>query len=101
MAKSKSKGSVTRPAMAKSLPNVPPLMSYRRGKGLLVSIKTPFPETADDKITCAKSVIQAVIAAHDAEALQGENYDIHWPLSLAVELLDRASHQLDEQAVRS
>jgi hypothetical protein len=39
-----------------------------------------------------------VVAAQDA--LQGENYDIHWPLSMAVELLERASNQLDEEALR-
>jgi hypothetical protein len=26
----------------------------------------------------------------------GENYDIHWPLSLAVELLEQASLQIGE-----
>ncbi len=78
-----------------------PVMSFRRGKGLLVSMKASFPETIDDKITCAKAVIQAVVAANDAETLSGENYDIHWPLSLAVSLLEQASAQIDSQQVRS
>lgn len=55
-----------------------------------------FPATADQKIICAKSIIQANVAAHDAEALSDENYDIHWPLSLAVELLEQASQQMGE-----
>jgi len=76
-------------------------MSFRRDKGLLVSLKTPFPETVDDKVTCAKSVLQAVIAAHDAEALTGENYDIHWPLSLAVSQLEQASAQIEKLPVQS
>ena len=58
-----------------------------------------FPATADHKIVCAKHVIQAVIAAHDCGALEGEDYDIHWPLSLAATLLAQASDQLDKQEV--
>jgi hypothetical protein len=38
---------------------------------------------------------QAVVAAHDAGAMDGENYDIHWPLSMAIDLLEQASGQLD------
>jgi hypothetical protein len=99
MAKSKS----TRPRRkaAGATAECPALLTYKPGKGLLVSTKTTFPETADDKITCAKSIIQAVVAAHDAEALSGENYDIHWPLSLAVSLLEQASSQMDSQELQS
>lgn len=65
--------------------------------GLVVSMQEQaFPATADQKVICAKSIIQAVVAAHDAEALSGENYDIHWPLSLVVELLEQASRQIGE-----
>jgi hypothetical protein len=35
----------------------------------------------------------AVLAAHDSGALYDHNYDIHWPLNLAVELLEQASAQ--------
>jgi hypothetical protein len=65
------------------------------GCGLVVAMEQQtFPATADQKITCAKSIIQAVVAAHDSEALSGDNYDIHWPLSLAVELLEQATRQI-------
>ena len=58
-----------------------------------------FPECADDKVICAKSIIQAVIAAHDAEQDMG-NYDLHWPLSLAVEILEQAVEQSSKEGVR-
>jgi hypothetical protein len=63
--------------------------------------EAPFPATADHKITVAKHIVQAVVAASDSGALEGENYDVHWPLSLVVQLLEQASDQLDKQAVRS
>jgi hypothetical protein len=37
----------------------------------MVSTKAAFPQTVDQKVVCAKSIIQAVVAAHDAEALDG------------------------------
>jgi hypothetical protein len=61
----------------------------------MVSMTARFPESADDKIVVAKSIIQAVIAAHDTGTMDGENYDIHWPLSMAIDLLEQASGQLD------
>jgi hypothetical protein len=61
----------------------------------MVSLKSRFPESADDKIVVAKSIIQAVVAAHDAETLVDANYDIHWPLSMAIDLLEQASGQLE------
>jgi hypothetical protein len=69
-------------------------VSHAPGKGLVVSTQARFPRSADDKITVAKSIIQAVVAAHDAETMHGENYDIHWPLSMAIDLLEQASGQL-------
>jgi hypothetical protein len=69
-------------------------ISYSPRHGLMVSTQARFPETTDDKIVVAKSIIQAVVAAHDASALDGENYDIHWPLSMAIDLLEQASGQL-------
>ncbi|HEV7136292.1 MAG TPA: hypothetical protein VGN43_06635 [Steroidobacteraceae bacterium] len=69
---------------------------YQPGKGLLVSTKAMFPGSADEKVVVAKYIIQAVVAAQDA--LQGENYDVHWPLSMAVEPLERASEQLDQES---
>ena len=53
------------------------------------------PQSLGDQIICAKSIIQAVMAAHDSEALAGANYDPHWPLSAAVELLERAAEQAE------
>jgi hypothetical protein len=70
-------------------------VSHSPGRGLMVSTQARFPQSADDKIVVAKSIIQAVVAAHDAGAMDGENYDIHWPLSMAIDLLEQASGQLD------
>lgn len=60
-----------------------------------------FPHSIDDKIVCAKSIVQAVIAAHDGAQDLG-NYDIGWPLRVAVELLEQAADQVgrkqDEEA---
>jgi hypothetical protein len=70
--------------------------SHVPGKGLVVSTQARFPQSADDKIVVAKSIIQAVVAAHDAETLTDANYDIHWPLSMAIDLLEQASGQLGE-----
>jgi hypothetical protein len=52
------------------------------------------PRTADEKVTIAKSIIQATLAAHDSGELEGANYDIHWPLSMAINLLEEASGQM-------
>jgi uncharacterized protein len=78
-----------------------PPIGHQPGKGLVASIEARFPETADHKITVAKHIVQAVLAAHDSEALTGENYNIHWPLSMAIELLERASSQLDVAATNA
>ena len=48
--------------------------------------------TSDEKITAAKSIVQAVI--HAADHMDEENYDPHWPLSAAIDLLEQASVQL-------
>jgi hypothetical protein len=73
---------------------------HNPGKGLTVSTEARFPTTIGDKLICAKSVIQAVRAAHDTQALDGENYDMSWPLSLAIDLLEQASLQLSEAETR-
>jgi hypothetical protein len=67
---------------------------HQSGKGLVVSTLARFPAAIGDKVICAKSVIQAVRAAHDTQALDGENYDLSWPLGLAIDLLEQASHEL-------
>lgn len=87
MAKSKSAG--------KKAPKGP--IWHSPSRGLMVSMQARFPESADDKIVIAKSIIQAVVAAHDAGTMDGENYDIHWPLSMAIDLLEQASGQLGQQ----
>lgn len=76
------------------------LMHYKRGKGLMISTEASRPTSIADKITCAKSVMQAVRAAHDAQSLEGENYDIGWPLGLAIDLLEEASQELSEAETR-
>jgi len=53
--------------------------------------------TAAEKITYAKHVVLSTVAAHDAGTLEDANYDLHWPLSLVVELLEQASLQLDAE----
>jgi hypothetical protein len=70
-------------------------ISFSPRHGLLVSTRYHAPQSADDKIVVAKSIVQAVVAAHDAGTMDGENYDIHWPLSMAIDLLEQASSQLD------
>jgi hypothetical protein len=73
---------------------------HQPGKGLTISTEARFPAAIGDKLICAKSVIQAVRAAHDTQALDGENYDMSWPLSLAIDLLEQASAQLGKATVR-
>jgi len=90
-----ARNSLPRPNRGSHLP-----ISYQPGKGLLVSTQARFPESVDDKIVCAKSIIQAVVAAHDAAQHMG-NYDLHWPLSLAVEILEQAAEQFSKEGVRS
>ena len=72
-------------------------ISYLRGQGLMVSTKSTFPESTEDKIIVAKSIVQAALAAYDNGNLADENYDIHWPLSMAIDLLERAAEQLGVQ----
>jgi len=69
-------------------------ISFKKGQGLMVSTQSQAPRTADEKVTVAKSIVQAVMAAHDSGNLEDENYDIHWPLSMAIELLEQASAQM-------
>ena len=69
-------------------------ISHVPGRGLMVSTQARFPESADEKVVVAKSIMQAVVAAHDAGAMEGKNYDIHWPLRMAIDLLEQASDQL-------
>lgn len=70
-------------------------ISHVPSRGLMISTTSRYPQSADDKIVVAKSIIQAVVAAHDAGTMDGENYDIHWPLHMAIDLLEQASAQLD------
>lgn len=93
MAKSNSTRRSTRPKGRSSPP-----ISYQPGKGLVVSTQARFPVSVDEKIVCAKSIIQAVVAAHDGAQDMG-NYDIHWPLSLAVEILEQVADQLGKREV--
>jgi hypothetical protein len=73
-----------------------PLMSHQPGKGLVTSMEARFPATIADKLVCAKSVVQAVRAAHDSQALDGENYDLSWPLGVVIDLLEQASQDLSK-----
>lgn len=90
----KSKSSVKKAPKAKRAAIKGPI-SYVPGSGLMVSTSAQFPKSADEKIVVAKSIVQAVVAANDAGALDDANYDLHWPLSMAVDLLEQASSQLE------
>ncbi len=87
--------STPKPRSAKAIAPI----KHVSGRGLVVSTQArPFPQTPDAKVTCAKHIIQAVCTAHDSGPLEGQNFDIHWPLSLAVELLEQAGGQLDRES---
>lgn len=53
-----------------------------------------FPATASEKVVTAKTIVQAVLAVQDSEA-PPENYDMHWPLSMAIELLSEALEAIE------
>jgi hypothetical protein len=85
----------TRTKVRKPAPTLTPV-SHQLGKGLMISTKGRCPHGVEEKLVCAKSVVQAVRAAHDTQALDGENYDLSWPLSLAITLLEQVSEELGE-----
>jgi hypothetical protein len=85
-----SKSTVRKAARGKRISPRGPI-SHVPGRGLMVSTRAQFPESADEKIIVARSIVLAVVAAHDAGAMEGENYDIHWPLHMAINLLEQAS----------
>lgn len=96
----KSKHTVKKAPKAKRTATAPtgPVSDSPR-RGLMVSTRARFPESADQKVVVAKSIIQAVLAAHDTGAMDGENYDIHWPLSMVIDILEQATAQLDAHAL--
>jgi hypothetical protein len=72
-------------------------ISHVPGKGLVVSTRAQSPRSAEEKVVSAKSIIQAVVAAHDSASLVDANYDIHWPLKMVIELLEQAADQIDRE----
>ena len=94
---SKSKSTASRSCRpARHSPHNP--ITFQPGKGLAVSTgHNSFPETAEDKIIIAGSITKAVIRALDSEGANSDdlNFDPHWPLSMAVRLLEQAANQLD------
>jgi len=56
-----------------------------------------FPESVEEKVIVAKSIVLAVLVAHDSGNLDDENYDQSWPLRMVTELLDQAADQLDRE----
>lgn len=66
----------------------------------MISTEASRPTSIADKIICAKSVMQAVRAAHDSQSLDGENYDMSWPMGLAIDLLEEASQELSKAESR-
>lgn len=88
MAKSNRKPIARKAQSPKPIVSVP-------GEGISVSMALgPFPQTASLKVVCAKSILKAVMAAEDSTAVMNANYDIHWPISLAIELLEQADQQI-------
>jgi hypothetical protein len=65
-----------------------------------VSARRKVSVSASEKVIRAKSILQAVIAAENSGELQGENYDMTWPLRCAVEMLEDASLEVDEIETR-
>jgi hypothetical protein len=60
-----------------------------------------FPKSVEAKVTVAKSIVLAVRAAHDNGELEDENYDMSWPLSMVVELLEQAANQIDRERLEA
>lgn len=86
-----SSQSARAPAPRKSVP----VIRHQPGKGLVVSTRPPPDlEKAAGKIIEAKTIVQAVVAAHHSGNLDGKNYEMTWALDAAVELLEQASQQV-------
>lgn len=49
---------------------------------------------ASCKIIEAKTIVQAVVAAHHGASMDGKNYEMSWALDAAVELLEQANRQV-------
>ena len=77
----------------------PSLISHQPGKGLVVSTKAGWPDGLIPKITEARCIIQAVVASKDS--LDGEDYDISWPLDVVVRLLGEARELANEMPAAS
>jgi hypothetical protein len=60
-----------------------------------------FPKSVEDKVIVAKSIVQAVVAAHDSGALNDANYDVSWPLNMVIELLEQAADQIDQERLEA
>ncbi|MEJ1966483.1 MAG: hypothetical protein WDO56_35075 [Gammaproteobacteria bacterium] len=79
-----------------------PPITLQPAKGFMVSTgPNPYPETVDDKITVAASITKAVIRSLDSEGSNADDldFDPHWPLSMAVKLMELASLQLDRETL--
>jgi hypothetical protein len=55
-----------------------------------------WPVSTQDKVTTAKCIVQAVLAADNSGAFPGDddNYDLHYPLSMAIALLEEAAEAI-------
>lgn len=58
--------------------------------------KKPSMDELGEKVVIAKSIVQAVIAAHNSGGLDDENYDLSYPLWQVVRLLEQVSEQLPD-----
>ena len=78
---------------ARPVPSQP--IRHRPGKGMVVATGPQrFFESPMEKVITAKSIVQAVLTTHDSMQ-EVDNYDPHWPLSIAIELLEQVTLQLD------
>jgi hypothetical protein len=84
-----------------NISNVRPPLSYRRGCGLLVSTSAQRPETALQKITCARSIVQAIVTAEADGELVNVGHVLPF-LTMATAFLEEAAAEVGGlQAVAS
>jgi hypothetical protein len=73
-------------------------VSFVPGGGLLISTRTTLSDTVADKVTNAKSIVDAVIAAYEAKDPDIGTKGIAVLLGLAVTTLERAADQIETEA---
>src|SRR5690242_6613988 len=80
--------------------DISPLITHSPRHGLLISTRAPYPETARDKIACAKSTLDATRAAIDRGKLK-DTVEPVWILDFAAGLLEQAGELVDAMWART